>query len=255
MFLVAPGSGEVLASLKPAMPERGEAHLVLAAMVGTTMASVCIVARSYLVAEQGWSLADLKTENRDAIVSLSLTLLVSAAIMACAAATMRPAGIPVENAIDMVKTLEPLSGRFATAVFVTGIVAAALSSLFPNYVLGPWLVCDYLNVSRNMARPAVRLAVASAALLAFVVPIFGGRPVLVMIVSQAISPVVMPLLIVLLLVLLNSQSLGKEGSDYKNPLALNVGLLLTLAFALLVSYSAVVGLLDSVRDALSAGNA
>jgi Mn2+/Fe2+ NRAMP family transporter len=237
------------------MPARGEAHLVLAAMVGTTMASVCIVARSYLVAEQGWTLADLATENRDAIVSLSLTLLVSAAIMACAAGTMRPAGIPVERAIDMVKTLEPLSGRFATAVFVTGIVAAALSSLFPNYVLGPWLVCDYLNVPRNMARPAVRMAVVAAAALAFVVPIFGGSPVVVMIASQAISPVVMPLLIVLLLILLNSKSLAGEGRQYKNPLVLSAGLVVTLAFALLVSYSAVLGLWDSIRAALSSSGA
>lgn len=156
MFLVIPGPVELVQSLKPAMPTQSTAHLVLAAMVGTTMASVCVVTRSYLVSERGWGPKDLIEENRDAMVSLSLTFLVSAAIMASAAGTMLPAGIPVVHAIDMVKTLEPLAGPFATALFVTGIVAAAVSSLFPNYLLGPWLVCDYMNVPRKMDQRLVR---------------------------------------------------------------------------------------------------
>jgi Mn2+/Fe2+ NRAMP family transporter len=245
MFLVIPGPVELIQSLKPALPAKSQAHLVLAAMVGTTMASVCVVTRSYLVAESGWGLKDLRKENRDAIVSLSLTFLVSAAIMACAAGTMLPAGIPVVHAIDMVKTLEPLAGPFATALFVTGIVAAAVSSLFPNYVLGPWLVCDYLNVPRQMDRQSVRLAVLGVASVAFVVPVFGGRPVLIMIASQAVSTIVMPLLIVLLLIMLNS---AKTVGNYNNPMALNIGLIVTLAFALFVSYSGALGLYDNIRD-------
>jgi Mn2+/Fe2+ NRAMP family transporter len=252
MFMVIPGPMELLRSLKPALPARSEAHLVLAAMVGTTMASVCIVARAYVVAESGWGLKDLKTENRDAMISLGLTFLIGAAIMASAAGTMLPAGIRVENAIDMVQTLEPLAGRFATALFVTGIIAAALSSLFPNYVLGPWLVCDFLGVPRRMDQPAVRLAVGAAALLAFVVPVFGGRPVLIMIASQAVSTVVMPVLIVLLMVLLNRPSVV---GDYKNPRLLNLGLVVTLLFALLVSYSGALGLADGLREILASSAA
>jgi manganese transport protein len=248
MFMVIPGPMELLRSLEPALPARSEAHLVLAALVGTTMASVCIVARSYVVAESGWGLKDLKAENRDAILSLSLTFLIGAAIMASAAGTMLPAGIRVENAIDMVQTLEPLAGRFATALFVTGIIAAALSSLFPNYVLGPWLVCDFLGVPRRMDRPAVRVAVGAAALLAFVVPVFGGRPVLIMIASQAVSTVVMPVLIVLLMVLLNRP---RVVGGYTNPRLLNLGLVVTLLFALLVSYSGALGLVDGIREILA----
>ena len=172
--------------------------------------------------------------------------------MASAAGTMLPAGIPVVHAIDMVKTLEPLAGPFATALFVTGIVAAAVSSLFPNYVLGPWLVCDYLDVPRKMDRPAVRLAVLFTAALAFTVPVFGGRPVLIMIASQAVSTVIMPLLIVLLLIMLNS---SKTVGSYKNPTALNIGLIITLAFALLVSYSGALGLVDNIREILFAQEA
>lgn len=246
-FLVTPSARELLADLKPAIPQSENASLVLAAMIGTTMASVCIVTRSYLVSEQQWTVKDLKVENRDAMLSLTLTFIVSAAIMACAAGTMRPSGIPVDQAIDMVKTLEPLSGRFATAIFVAGIVAAAISSLFPNYVLGPWLACDFLNIPRKMNRPLTQFAVALVAALGFVVPVFGGQPVTVMIASQAISPVVMPLLIILLLILLNSKSVVGE---HTNPLALNIGLVATLLFALFAFYTAVVGLIGKL-DALA----
>jgi len=202
------------------------------------MASVCLVTRSYLVAEHGWGLADLKAENKDAIISMVLTFLVSGAIVASAAYTMYPQGIEVANAIDMVRTLEPLAGQFATGVFVFGIIAAALSSIFPNYVLGPWLICDYLNVPRTMSRKSIRIAVFIIALTGYVIPVFGGRPVIIMIASQAVSPAVMPLLILFVMIMLNRQK------GYRNPLWLNVGLLITLLFSLYLSYSAVVGLME-----------
>jgi len=104
---------QVIETVKPIFPLEGKGHLVLAGMVGTTMASVVIISRSYLVDEEKWSMKDLKIENRDAIISLSLTFIVSAAIVASAAGTLHLLGLQVENAIDMVRTLEPLAGRFA----------------------------------------------------------------------------------------------------------------------------------------------
>jgi Mn2+/Fe2+ NRAMP family transporter len=244
MLMVIPGPIELLRSLRPGVPDNATAHLTLAAIVGTTMASVCVVARSYVVAESGWRLKDLKIENRDAILAMALTFLVSAAVMASAAGTMLPADIPVSNAIDMVKALEPLAGSFATALFVTGIVAAALSSLFPNYVLGPWLVCDYLNVPRKMDHPYVRAAILAVALLAFTVPVFGGRPVVVMLASQAVSTVVMPVLILLLIVILQSPGIMR---NYECPRALTIALWITLGFAVFISYFGFIGLVAEIR--------
>ena len=231
--------------LVPRIPSGANAHLILAGLVGTTMASVCIVSRSYVVAEQDWSLKDLKIENRDAIVSSVVTFAISAAIVACAAGIMFPRGIAVRNAIDMVVTLEPIAGRFASSIFVFGILAAALSSLFAGYVLGPWLVCDYLNVPRKMDRWAIRIAVLCVAAIGFTVPVFGGKPVIIMIASQAISPIVMPLLVVLVFVMLNSK---KSIRNYKNPVLLNIGLIITFIFSLFMSYAGLVGLVDFVKN-------
>ena len=73
MFLVIPDPGAVARGMVPKIPSTGNPYLILAGMVGTTMASVCLVTRSYLVAEKGWTLDDLNIENRDAAISLSLT--------------------------------------------------------------------------------------------------------------------------------------------------------------------------------------
>lgn len=234
----------LIESLPPGIPAGNEGHLILAGMVGTTMASVVIVARSYLIDAQGWSLKDLKTERRDAALSLFLTFVVSAAIMASAAGTMFPAGLRVESAIDMVQTLEPLAGDLAASIFVIGLVAAGLSSLFPGYVLGPWLLLDYLDQPRDLTKTWVRLVVAAVAATGLIVPLFGGRPVLIMIASQAVSPVVMPLVIGIILYMMNSRHAG----TYRHARWLNAGLAIAFVFSLFVSYSAAVGLIDFLEQ-------
>jgi Mn2+/Fe2+ NRAMP family transporter len=239
MFLVIPSASDIIKGMVPAIPEGTDSHLILAGLVGTTMAAVVLLSRTYLVAEQKWTLKDLKIENRDAIISLAMTFLVSAAILAAAAGTMYPRGIVVNKAIDMVKTLEPIAGPIASSIFVLGIIAAAFSSLFPNYLLGPWLVYDYLDKPRNMGRTPVRLAVLGIALLGLIVPVFHGNPVIIMIASQAVSPILMPLLILFVFILINNKKLV---GDYKHPLILNIGLGLTFLFSLFMAYTAYIGL-------------
>jgi Mn2+/Fe2+ NRAMP family transporter len=239
MFMVIPSASEIIKGMVPEIPGGSDSHLILAGLVGTTMAAVVLLSRTYLVAEQKWTLKDLRIENRDAIISLVMTFLVSAAILAAAAGTMFPRGIVVDKAIDMVLTLEPIAGPMASSVFVIGIIAAAFSSLFPGYLMGPWLVYDYLDKPRNMSRTPVRLAVLGIALLGLIVPVFHGNPVVIMIASQAVSPILMPLLILFVFLLINNKKIVGE---YKNPLILNMGLGLTFIFSLFMAYTAYIGL-------------
>jgi len=207
MFMVIPEPEEVLRGLIPSVPDDSDAMLIMAGMVGTTMGAILYVVRSILVHEKGWKKEDLKTERRDAIISASMMFVLSVAIMAAAAGTLHPKGLKVDNAIDMVKLMEPLAGRFAISIFVGGIVAAGLSSLFPIILLAPWLFADYSNKPRNMRSNSSRLLVLFGVLLGLVVPIFGGRPVLVMVMSQALMVVVTPLILALMLYIYNRRSI------------------------------------------------
>jgi Mn2+/Fe2+ NRAMP family transporter len=232
MFMVIPEPEEVLRGLVPRIPNDSDAMLIMAGMVGTTMGAILYVVRSILVQEKGWGSSDLKSERRDAIISVSMMFILSVAVMAAAAGTLHPAGLRVDNAIDMVKLMEPLAGRFAISVFVGGIVAAGLSSLFPIVLLAPWLFADFNNKPRNMKSTNSRLLVLFGVLLGLVVPVFGGRPVMVMIISQAMAAIVTPLVLALMLYIYNKKEImGNHTLGVASNISFGVVLLFTIAMA------------------------
>jgi len=239
-FMIIHDPAEVFSGFIPRVPAHGKPHLIIAGMVGTTMAAVVLVSRSIIIAEKGWRTDELHIERRDAVISASVLFLVSAAIMASAAGTLYPRGIQVDNAIDMVNTLEPLAGRFAITLFVTGIIAAGLSSIFPNMLLLPWLICDYKGIPRNLKTKTFRILVILITLSGLIIPLFGGQPVVIMIASQAFSPLMMPLLIIFLLIVMNNR---KVMGDHVNGFWLNAGLTITLLFSVFMFFIAFEGYL------------
>ncbi len=210
MFMVIPEPSVMIRGMIPSIPDEAGASLLIAGMVGTTMGGVLYIVRSILVQEKGWTVADLALERRDALISSGGMFLLSVAVMACAAGTLYPLGLHVDNAIDMVKLLEPLAGRFAISIFVAGIVAGGLSSWFPIILLAPWLLADYKGDKADLKSPRNRLLVLAVALLGLVVPIFGGRPVLVTIISQAMVAIATPLIILMMILLLNRKNIMGE---------------------------------------------
>ena len=239
MFMVIPDPEDVLRGLVPRIPGDSDAMLIMAGMVGTTMGAILYVVRSILVQEKGWGGADLKAERRDAIVSVSMMFILSVAVMAAAAGTLHPVGLKVDNAIDMVKLMEPLAGRFAISVFVGGIVAAGLSSLFPIVLLAPWLFADFGNKPRNMKSTTSRLLVLFGVLLGLVVPVFGGRPVMVMIISQAMTVIVTPLVLALMLYIYNKKSVM---GDNRLGVASNISFVLVLLFTIVMAAAGIIGI-------------
>ena len=207
MFMVVPSIDQIMHGLRPFIPEEGSGIILLAGMVGTTMGGILYVVRSILVQEKGWKLSDLKVERRDAAISAFLMFGLSISIMICAAGTLHPAGLKVDNAIDMVKLLEPLAGRFAISIFVAGIVCAGISSLFPIVLLAPWLLADFRSAPRNLQSIESKLLVLFGVALGLVVPIFGGRPVAVLIFSQAATLLATPLVLTLMWILSNRTSI------------------------------------------------
>jgi len=241
MFMVIPEPSEVIKGLIPKIPNAPGALLIMAGMVGTTMGAILYVVRSILVQEKGWKKENFKQERRDAIISVSMMFILSVAVMAAAAGTLHPLGLKVDNAIDMVKLLEPLAGRLAVSVFVGGIVCAGISSLFPIVLLAPWLFADFNHKPRNMKSTSTRLLVLFGVLLGLVVPIFGGRPVLVMIVSQALTVIATPLVLALMIVLYNKKSV--MGIDTAK-IHTNGALVFILLFTIAMAIAGVVGIVE-----------
>ncbi len=203
------------------------------------MGGVLYVVRSITVKQKKWQLSDFKIEKRDAIISSSMMFLLSISVMACAAGTLFPKGLHVDNAIDMIRLLEPLAGRFAISLFVVGIVCAGLSSLYPHYMLIPLLLSDYLQEELDFGKFRNRAIVIFYASLGFIVPIFGGRPVTVMIASQAFTLVVTPLVIILTFILMNRK---KVMGEYKAGIKTNFMFGTVTVFTIIMSVVGAVAL-------------
>jgi len=244
-FLVVSDPTVIVQGLVPKIPASGNAPFIISGMVGTTMAGVVLVSRSILVQENEWTVNELPRERKDAALSMFLTFIISGSIMASAAGTLYVNDINIENAIEMVNMLEPLAGRLAVTLFVTGIVAAGLSSIFPNLLLLPWLIADYQHTDRDMHRPMFRVLVLVVAVSALIIPVFGGKPVFLLIASQAFSPLIMPILTLLMIILLNNKKLmGKHAAGT----GLNVVLGITFLFTLFTFFTAWTGFAEFLQN-------
>ena len=90
-FILMPPATEILKGMIPKIPEASadkNAFLVIASMVGTSVFSGLFILRTILVKEAGWTMADLKTQNRDALFSAFLMFIMSTSIMAAAAGSL-----------------------------------------------------------------------------------------------------------------------------------------------------------------------
>ena len=242
--MVLKEAGVSIIEFFPDLPKGDNSGLIIAGIVGTTMAGVCLASRSILVQEQGWGLNDLKKENKDARSSMILTFLISLAIMISATGTLYFKGAPVNDATDMMNALGPWAGDFALTLFTLGIIGAGLSSIFPNLLLFPWLLADYTGTPRNMKKPVYKAIVILVALSGLIVPFLGGKPVWILIASQALSPFVMPLITLFLIILLNKNEVMKE---YKINLWMNIALGATFIFNCYMLYVALIGLLNFIQ--------
>jgi len=242
-FILMPPPIDIIKGLIPSVPQVADGGgagplLVIASMVGTTVFSGLFIIRTTLVKEAGWGLKDEKIQRRDAAVSVSLMFIISAAIMAAAAGTLFAEGLGLSRASQMIVLLEPLAGKLAVSIFAIGIIAAGVSSQFPNVLMLPWLICDYTETKRDMTLPKYRLMVFVISLLGLVVPLFGGRPVLVMIVSQAFNAVILPMTVACIFYLANQKDLM---GNHKNTVISNIILAAILLFSLFTSVIAIKG--------------
>jgi manganese transport protein len=236
-FIMMPPPIDILKGLLPNLPEvpidegRGP-FLVIASMVGTTVFSGLFIIRTTLVKEAGWTINDINKQRNDAIVSVTMMFIISGSIMAAAAGTLHAEGLGLTKASQMISLLEPLVGAFATSIFAVGIIAAGVSSQFPNVLMLPWLLCDYNQSKREMTLPKYRIMVFLISLLGLVVPIFEARPVFVMIVSQAFQSIILPVTVLCILYLGNRRDLMGE---HKHSTGTNIFLVAILLFSIVTT--------------------
>ena len=247
-FLLMPPFVEIAQGMIPNIPEtqvNKNAFLVIASMVGTTVFSGLFILRTTLVKAAGWTMADFKAQQKDALFASFLMFVVSASIMAAAAGTLHIQGITLTKVSEMIQLLEPIAGSLAVTIFTIGLVAAGVSSQFPNVALLPWLLDDYYEREPNLTRLDYRVFALIISLLGLIVPIFNAKPIAIMLLSQAFGALVLPATVACIIYLGNRKDLMK---DHKFSVLLNTVLIGILAFAILMSYMSYLGILATLNS-------
>ncbi|MEP3226589.1 MAG: Nramp family divalent metal transporter [Parasphingorhabdus sp.] len=246
-FILMPPLSTIAAGFVPSVPDISGQEtsplLLIASMVGTTIFSGLFIMRTSLVKEAGWTIAEDKQQRRDAAFAAIMMFVISASIMAAAAGSLFAEGIGLDRASQMIGLLEPLAGPLAVSIFAIGIIAAGVSSQFPNLILIPWLLCDYRSTPRDMTLWKYRLFVGLISLLGLIVPLFDARPVLVLILSQAFNVVLLPATVACILYLGNRADLM---GAYRHSWLTNAGLVGVFLFSLVTGYMGFQGLLAMV---------
>ncbi len=241
VFIVPPSFNEIVRGFKFQIPEGNDGNLMAAAFVGTTMAAATFIVRPLVLHGKGWGKQNLKNQSKDALSSGILIFIISTSVMICAAGAILGTGKTIIKVLDMVTTLEPLAGKFAVALFMTGALSAGLSSIFPILMVAPIMYSDYKGDKLDLKSKHFKIFTAVACVLGLMVPVLGANPILAQIATQVVNVFILPLVVGSIIVLINRESLmGK----HKAGLFMNISLGMAFIFSCLVSYTGVISLIS-----------
>lgn len=239
-FMVKPSFSSLIKGLVPTIPNRPGAFGLVAAMAGTTCSAAVFIMRSTVVSEKGWTIAHLKTEKKDALVSASMMLFLSGVIMAVSAGTLHVMGLSLTNTVEMIHLFEPIGGKAAAFILIIGITGAGLSTIFPIILIAPWLISDYTDRSRDIKSPLFRILGLIGILFCFGLQILKERPPAMMIFSQAFQACILPAVAIPIFILIQRKSVMQ---NHIAKSGMRIGLIAVILFSLLTSYFAIIDLI------------
>ena len=238
-FMLQPDFAVLLKGLVPEIPNSPGTFGLIAAIAGTTCSAAVFIMRSTVVAEKGWGIENLKTEKKDAFVSASMMLILSAVIMAVAAGTLHVMGLKLENTVEMIHLFEPIGGKFAAFILILGILGAGMSTIFPIVLIAPWLISDYTGKPRNIRSPQSRWIIFFSMFFAFGSIFLEQQPPALMVFSMAFQACILPAVSIPVLVLINRANLmDVHQANWKE----NVGIWAVILFSFMTTWFAIVEL-------------
>jgi Mn2+/Fe2+ NRAMP family transporter len=247
-IMVKPDLSVIIKGIVPRIPEpKGDhsAFLLIAGIAGTTCSAAVFVMRSIVVSEKGWGIENLKGEKRDALVSASMMLFLSAVIMAVAAGTLYVKGQTLRDTVEMIGLLEPLGGKAAAFILILGITGAGLSTVFPIVLIAPWLICDYMGKERKIHSPMFRILGFIGILFCFGMQFMEQRPPALMVISQAFQACILPAVVVPIWIILNKREIMGEHAAGKKT---NIAIACVFIFSLVTTYFAVIEFIAQAKD-------
>ena len=231
VILAKPNLIDLAHGLIPTIPP-GSLLLVIA-MVASSFSMAGAFYQAYLVQEKGWKLSEMKLATNEGLSGILVLGMISGMILISAASILHPQGIQVTAAGDMGKSLEPLYGNFATAIFMLGLFGASFSSLVGNATIGGTLFADAISLGRDLNSFPVKALITTVILIGTSVAlIFGKLPLELIIFAQGITIFAVPFIgFGILLIANDPRIMGEYTNKMRHNIPGIIGLIVLLILA------------------------
>ena len=213
-LLAHPDWGEVgRALVTPHLDLTTTTLLLLVAVVGTTITPYMQFYLQSAVAEKGIDEEELRLEQVDAVGGAVWTNVIAVFIVVACAATLYVAGQTITSAADAAVALEPIAGRFASALFALGLFGASVLAATIMPVSTAFVVCEAFGfesgVGKRFREAPIFFSLYTLLLIvgAVVVLIPGLDLISVIVASQYVQGLLLPIVLVFMLLLVNNRSL------------------------------------------------
>ena len=250
-ILAGPDWSEVVqGSLVPNLPINQEGWIALVATLGTTLAPWGLAFIQSYAVDKKIKVVDLPSEKVEVVVGSILTGVIGIAIAIACAATLHPAGIPVEDARDVAISLEPLAGKFATLIFGAGLLGASLLAAAVVPLATSYSIAEGIGAPASLDLDSHRFQLVYAALIGLtvaavsVVSLPNLSLIPLMYASQVVNAVLLPVHVVALLLLAGDHLVMGSHAWGKYALTLGwlfLGLIIVSIFALAADWLMALG--------------
>ncbi len=211
---------------------------IFVTIIGTTIAPWMQFYQQASIVDKGIKPKDYHLERIDVVVGSLFAVVVAAFIIIACAATIFPAGVPVETAEDAARALHPLAGDYASALFAVGLLNASLFSAAILPLSTSYAVCEAFGwesgVDHGLKEAPAFFGIYTGLIVIAAVLVLLPIQSLVnaMMFSQTLNGVLLPVILITMLRLINDKRLmGK----FANGRFLNIVSYVTVAILIFLT--------------------
>jgi Mn2+/Fe2+ NRAMP family transporter len=221
--LARPDWGEaVRRTVVPTVHWDGDYLFLVVATIGTTITPYMQLYVQGSVAERGVRLRDYGPQRLEVYGGALFANLISAFIIIATAATLYAHGVyQVADAADAARALEPLAGRYASALFAVGLLGASLLAAAVLPLATAYSVSEALGFERGLDKgfreaPVFLGLYTGLVAVGALVALVPGLPLItLLLIVQVVNGLLLPVILISILRLVNRRDL--MGSAVNGP--------------------------------------
>lgn len=189
---------------------------LLIGIVGTTIAPWQLFFLQSSIVEKGVGVEHIGYSRWDSIVGCAMAGVVIFFIIVACAATIFPAGVHITSAKDAALALEPLAGRYCSALFAFGLFNASIFAACVLPLSVAYYICEGLGweagVNKRFSEaPQFYGLFTATILIGMGVVLIPDFPLFrMMVLSQVVNGIVLPFILIFMILLINRREVMGE---------------------------------------------